>query len=332
MVGDTLIAENLTSFCRGDLAESTTRAYQRIWEDYAEVCHKLGLEPLAAIGDTLKRDVTVAYYVYQLDQRGLATSTITSKVSALNKVAEDLATCLTKRALESIRRRPPREPDRWPLNSDHVFKIKESADKQLEAFNLLSGQYTRQKGITVGAERSEMLKKVQRKVACIMGFALLLRKSSIVSILAQDIRVLPESVDITIRKEKFKSKPHLMTVGGALAQWLKEYIASGVLPTTGEQEIFKGLQGDPNLWLKETLQELKIRPPPHTNFTWHSLRIGGTTALTRSGSPVPLEVTQQWGNWRGNHANTAMRDYQRFDSKPGSHDNFFFNHLQRNTW
>ena len=75
---------------------------------------------------------------------------------------------------------------------------------------------------------------------------------------------------------------------------------------------------------QSSIKELKINPPPRCYYSWHSLRIGGATALARQNSPVPRETLQAWGNWK---SLAAMENYFQFDSPPGLHDKLFWNYL-----
>ena len=75
---------------------------------------------------------------------------------------------------------------------------------------------------------------------------------------------------------------------------------------------------------QSSIKELKITPPPRCYYSWHSLRIGGATALARQNSPVPRETLQAWGNWK---SLAAMENYFQFDSPPGLHDKLFWNYL-----
>lgn len=331
MLNDPEEAQALAQFCKGDLADSTARSYAAVWREYEEHCAARGKDALDVIQDPGQQDVLLALFIRGLSNKKLAESTIRSKVSAINKVREDLQDCLTKRDLEAVRHKTGEEDTRGVINSTICFKIKELADENLIQYERMRQHSTRHKTKELQQNREELQRSLQQQVATIMGFSLLLRQSSMKALLGKDLVLSETSVEIVVTKEKWKNRPRRMTLQGAIGTWIRKFVAAEVLQPSLERGVlplFHLLGTNPNLWLKEALHAAQIRVPrnqKHLRFSWHSLRIGGTTALCQPDSPVPRDVVQHWGGWNDS---TTIKSYQRYGITPGDQDEFFFGHLR----
>ena len=156
-----------------------------------------------------------------------------------------------------------------------------------------------------------------------IGFALLLRDSSVRGLKGDSLILEKNKVVFYIEKEKWKTKTRPMEVGGELGRAVKRFVGSGIIELGHPGRLFE-LCPDPNKTLKWCLKQLKVKPPPRCSYSFHSLRIGGATALGRQTCPVDKQTLKAWGNWK---SSSAMEKYFRFDSKAGSRDKHFWDYL-----
>ena len=280
-------------------------------------------------------DIATAGFLMQLEEEENESNTIESKLCALNKARDDLRTtgAVTARTLRAIKRRGARPPDnREPLNSTDVYKMVEAGSRLLEEYQSL-GRSRRTEGSTDQARRQDLKQRMQRFAACVLAFTLLLRQGTARALEGRDVVLSgSDKIIVTLRKVKHQSFPRDKTLHGPIQVWFRKLIQESVISISHQGRLFHLLpEYDPNEWLKICLASLKIRPPPGKSYSFHSLRIGGTTALTRPGTPVPIENVRLLGCWK---STDGMRSYQRFESKDGDFNSFFWRFLcpQELTW
>jgi len=238
----------------------------------------------------------LAAWAWQLDREGKKFNTVRGKISAMNSLAEDLkGPHLVERALQALERKPEPAYPRMGLSRTHIYAIVQASDRLLTEYET---QHKRTQTRTVQEEQAEQQEHravlLQRNAAIILAYICFLRDSSIQSV--REIAFKDSQMLVYVDFFKKRKSGKVKTITGHLVNWFKRLWTLQVFEShKNEPHIFHRLTGDPNAWLTAALQEYNIRPPPHKEYSFHSLRIGAATACHRPPALVDQHMLLQWG-------------------------------------
>ena len=265
---------------RAARAEATWRAYRSDCEDFARWCEEVGLVALPASEDT------VARYLVHLAELGRRPATLARRLASIS-VAHQMAGYGS--------------PAHSRLVRDRLSGIRRSV-----------GVVQRQASPAMTPEIRRMVRALPEglhgrrdRLVILLGFAAALRRSELASLDVEDVRWVPEGMEVTIRRSKtdqeaegavvpvpYGSKMDTCPVR-ALGAWLD---ATGLV----EGPLIRGVSRDTHLPVEHRLMR-RLSPEgisrivaraarrsgldPNGVWTGHSLRAGLATSAAKAGVP-----------------------------------------------
>ncbi len=289
---DLFLSESARRRIRNAKSPETWRAYNRQWREFVAWCARHGRRPLPATAETL------ATYVDDLADEGLAPATL----------EQAIATVRTAHTMRGHRGEPP--------TGDALDVLKGYRKERVE--NGLRNQ-RQSPPVTIDALRAMIgacdlgtVKGLRDRLMLVLGLALMGRRSELVGLTVDDVRVVPDGLEVTIRASKTDKDAKGETVAvpagahpvtnpvEAFADWAACLAENGVVGgrllrsvnrhgTIGESLSASSV----NTTLKDLAAAAEL---PHAErYTAHSLRAGGATVAYAAG--VPVSVIARHGRW-----------------------------------
>ena len=297
MTGDTLVPGSVVSetphtallavlddtghaYDRAARSEATWRAYRADCEHFAGWCESVGLPALPASPETLAR------YLVHLAELGRRPATLTRRLAAIS-VAHQMA------GYES--------PARSPAVRDRLAGIRRSL-----------GVAQRQASPATTPEIRKMVKALpaglhgtRDRLVILLGFAAALRRSELAALDVEDVRWVPEGIEVTIRRSKTHQEGEGAIVPvpyGSHRETCPVRAVGDWLDATGLESgpLVRGLARDAHLPIElrllgrlstEGINRVVARAArragldPAGVWTGHSLRAGLATAAAKAGVP-----------------------------------------------
>ncbi|MFF3442322.1 site-specific integrase [Streptosporangium sp. NPDC002721] len=271
---------------------NTRRAYERQWAAFSAWCAEHGRVELPATGHTL------AEYVETLCAADRAPATIEQAIACVRSMhrlagytnqpltdAARLALRAYKRARAEVGTRGQREAP--PVGIDALRAMVSACDLSTR----------------IG---------LRDRLLLVLGLALMGRRSELVALTCDDVREVPDGLEITIRTSKTDKDSRGETIAiprgshpltDPVAVW-RDWTA--VLTETGETSgrLLRRIDRHGNLGprlgadaVNVIVRDLAVRAavPGAGTFTAHSLRAGGATVAYAAG--VPVSVIAKHGRW-----------------------------------
>lgn len=289
---DLFLSESTRRRIRNAKSPETWRAYDRQWRSFVAWCEGMGRRPLPATAETL------ADYVNTLADEGLAPATL----------EQAIATVRTAHRMRGYTDEP---------RTDEALDVLQGYRKE-RAENGLRNQ-RQSPPVTIEALRAmigtcdlEAPKGLRDRLMLVLGLALMGRRSELVALTIDDVRTVPDGLEVTIRTSKTdrQAKGEMIAIPAgthpltnpvtALRDWvacLAEHgITSGRLLRSVDRHGNIGVSfsaSSVNTVLKELAAAAEL---PHAErYTAHSLRAGGATVAYAAG--VPVSVIARHGRW-----------------------------------
>lgn len=254
-------------------SRNTLRAYAGHWSRFEAWCESNGLESMPATDDTVRA------YIAELATEGKAVSTIDQAVASIRHAHREICDPVggkTLRTRKGIRRKVGVAPKRKarPILDDELNAMMDACPES-----------------RIGIRDRALLS---------VGWCAALRRSELVGLTFDDISILPQGLQITIRMSKTDQEGAGATVPiqrsngigsktcEALEQWISELKDAGV--ETGP--VFRGIDRHGNIKDKEitgrSVKGIIVRAGTNAGlnidgFSGHSLRAGLATSAAKKG-------------------------------------------------
>ncbi|WP_440072764.1 tyrosine-type recombinase/integrase [Streptosporangium sp. OZ121] len=271
---------------------NTRRAYERQWTAFATWCIEHGRVEMPATGNTL------AEYVETLCAAGRAPAGIEQAIACVR----------TMHRLAGHHNQPPTDAARLALRAYKRARAEAGTRGQREAppvgIDALRAM--------VGACDLNTRTGLRDRLLLVLGLALMGRRSELVALTCDDVRQVPDGLEVTIRTSKTDKDSRGETVAiprgshpltDPVAVW-SDWI--GVLTEAGQTSgrLLRRIDRHGNLGprlgadaVNVIVRDLAVRAavPGADTFTAHSLRAGGATVAYAAG--VPVSVIAKHGRW-----------------------------------
>jgi hypothetical protein len=255
----------------------------------------------------------LARYMGQLYDEGKAAGTVASYISAVRRVAVDLGNDRPEHGLltaigKGLKVLQSREDGiRIPIKALDIFKMYYFVRQAVDA-----GVVAKPRAL------------IQAFGACLLGFAGMLRRSSMAGIKAEDLHI-EETTTVVLRFEKGKDKVRRLGIRGFAGKWFKIHKAylSQVVGKSPFEEALQFYGRDWQNLLLLLLERVDVAAPAGTRYQWHSLRAGGCTAAYFAG--VDTFAIRKHGGWA---AEKTLNSYVDFSHSGGKADKYLMHFVQ----
>ncbi len=268
------------AYDRAARAEATWRAYRADCEDFARWCKDVGLVALPASAETLAR------YLVHLAELERRPATLTRRLAAIS-VAHQMAGYPSPAGAQLVR--------------DRLAGIRRSVGvAQRQATPAMTPEIRR-----MVRALPDSLHGRRDRLVILLGFAAALRRSELAALDVEDVRWVPEGMEVTIRRSKTDQEAEGVVVAvpyGSHRETCPVRACGDWLDATGlvEGPLIRGIARDRFLPIEHRLMR-RLSPEginrivtksarragldPNGVWTGHSLRAGLATAASKAGVP-----------------------------------------------
>ncbi len=270
---------------------NTKRAYERQWSTFTAWCSTTGRTPLPATAET------VAEYVSSMCDLDRAPATIDQAIAVIRRAHRDAGlehqpdTAAARLVLRAYRRQRAESGQRPHQAPPAVIDVVRAL---------------------VAASDPTTIVGLRDRVMIVLGFAMMGRRSELISLMISDVRETPDGLLVLVRSSKTDQDAtgvevaipygsHADTCPVRLVRsWLARLAEHGITDgpllrsVNRHGKIGQGLSGGgANKIIRTAAQRAGL--PNADKITMHSLRAGGATSAYKGGAPVDSIARQ--GRW-----------------------------------